>query len=428
VEVDGQYRRLVNTAAPDRHLVVVGAGPAGLMAAEVAASAGVRVTVLEQMPSAGRKLLMAGRGGLNLTHSEDLERFLSRYGPARAALEPALRDFPPSALVAWAEGLGQSTFIGTSGRIFPKAMKASPLLRAWLARLDSLGVRVRTRHRLVGRTPDGTLDVEGPDGARLTMPADAMVLALGGASWPRLGSDGFWTRLLSAAGIDVQPLEPANCGVTIAWSPALADRHAGAPLKRIAMTCAGETHRGEAIITRQGLEGGVVYALSRAIRETLHRDGSAHLTIDLRPDLTIDALAGRLASARKGDSRSNMLRKAAQLSPSAIALLREAGGTEVPAEPQALATRIKSLPLTITGLADITHAISSAGGLAWHELDTHFMVKKMPGVFAAGEMIDWDAPTGGYLLQACMASGRAAGRGAVNYIGAGLSAGAPRDQ
>ena len=398
------------------HVVVVGAGPAGLMAAEVAASAGLRVTVVEQMPSAGRKLLMAGRGGLNLTHSEDIERFLDRYGPAQAALESAIRAFPPSALIAWAEGLGQPTFVGTSGRVFPRAMKASPLLRAWLARLDGLGVEIRTRHRLVALAPDRTLTLAGPDGAHVELQADAVVLALGGGSWSRLGADGRWVDILRAAGIDVRPLEPANSGVTIAWSSQLTDRYAGAPLKRIAMSCNGDIERGEAIITRTGLEGGVAYALSPVVREALLREGTAGLTLDLRPDLSLDALTGRLASARKGDSRSNVLRKAAHLSPAAIALLRDATANALPGDPAALAAQIKAVPLRVTALADISHAISSAGGIAWSEIDPHFMIGKLPGVFVAGEMIDWEAPTGGYLLQACFATGSAAGRGIVEYL------------
>ena len=305
--------------AEPRHIIVVGAGPAGLMAAEVAAAAGHRVTVVERMPSAGRKLLMAGRGGLNLTHSEDLEAFLARYGTTRPAVEAAIRAFPPSALIAWAESLGQPTFVGSSGRVFPRAMKASPLLRAWLARLEQAGVTLKTRHRLVAIAPDRTLTLEGPDGSRIDLRGDAVVLALGGGSWPRLGSDGRWTGLLAAAGIDVLPLQPSNGGVAITWSPQTAERFAGTPLKRIAVSCGTLTQRGEAIVTRTGLEGGAIYALSPALREALAHEATAPLLLDLRPDIEPDALATRIAAARKGNSRSNMLRKSAQLSPAAIA-------------------------------------------------------------------------------------------------------------
>jgi uncharacterized flavoprotein (TIGR03862 family) len=403
-------------------VVVVGAGPAGLMAAEVAAAAGHRVTVVERMPSAGRKLLMAGRGGLNLTHSEDIEPFLARYGPSRPAVEAAIRAFPPSALIAWAENLGQPTFIGSSGRVFPRAMKASPLLRAWLARLERAGVTLRTRHRLVAISPDRKLVLEGPDGARSDLRADAIVLALGGRSWPRLGSDGRWTDLLAALGVEVHPLQPSNGGIAIAWSPQTTDRFAGAPLKRLVVSCGPMTQRGEAIVTRTGLEGGAVYALSPALREALGSDATATLLLDLRPDIETDALATRIAGARKGDSRSNMLRKAAQLSPAAIAVLRDATGNDLPTDPTALAALIKSVPLQVTGLMDIEHAISSAGGIAGHEIDPHFMLRKLPGIFVAGEMIDWDAPTGGYLLQASLATGFAAGRGVAEYLGGGRGA------
>jgi uncharacterized flavoprotein (TIGR03862 family) len=402
--------------AQPRHVVVVGAGPAGLMAAEVAAAAGHRVTVVERMPSAGRKLLMAGRGGLNLTHSEDIEAFLARYGTTRPLVEPAIRDFPPSALIAWAETLGQPTFVGSSGRVFPRAMKASPLLRAWLTRLEAAGIVLRTRQRLVAMSPDRTLTLEGPDGTRTELSADAVVLAMGGASWPRLGSDGSWATLLAVAGIDVRPLQPSNVGVAITWSPQTAERFAGTPLKRIAVSCGPATARGEAILTRTGLEGGAVYALSPALREALDRDGIARLMLDLRPDIAADALATRLAGARKGDSLSNKLRKAAQLSPAAIAILRDATGNKLPTDHAALAALVKAVPLSVTGLMGLDRAISTAGGIAAGEIDPHFMLKKLPGVFVAGEMIDWDAPTGGYLLQASLATGFAAGHGAGDYL------------
>lgn len=397
-------------------VLVVGAGPAGLMAAETVASAGYNVTIIEQMPSAGRKLLMAGRGGLNLTHSEPLETFLGRYGTAREVLEPAIRAFPPEALVAWAEALGQETFVGTSGRIFPRAMKASPLLRAWLGRLSDLGVELRLRHRFIELSPAGGVVVAEAEGGRMEMRADAVILALGGASWPRLGSDGHWTALLEEMGIGIAPLEAANCGVAIHWSSTLVERHAGAPLKRIAVSCGGATSRGEAIVTSAGLEGGVIYALSTAVRDALRLHGTASLLIDLRPDISAEALAGRLASARKGDTQTNILRKAARLSPAGVAVLREAVANRLPSEPAVLASLIKAVPLVVTGLGTIETAISTAGGISWREIDTNFMLKKRPGIFCAGEMVDWEAPTGGYLLQACFATGKAAGRGALAHL------------
>ncbi len=397
-------------------VVVVGAGPAGLMAAEAVAAAGHPVTVIEQMPSAGRKLLMAGRGGLNLTHSEPIENFLDRYGDARAALESAVRAFPPEALVRWAEALGQKTFVGTSGRIFPRAMKASPLLRAWLGRLADLGVEIRLRHRLVDFLPTGGIVLADAAGERVEIRAEAVILALGGASWPRLGSDGHWTALLGAKGVDVVPMEAANSGVAIGWGRTLVERYAGAPLKRIAVSCGGATSRGEAIVTSSGLEGGAIYALSTALRTALREHASAALSIDLRPDISPEALAERLASARKGDTQSNILRKAGRLSPAAVAVLREGVANRLPVEPAALASLIKAVPLVVTGIGAIESAISTAGGLSWQEIHANFMLKKLPGIFCAGEMLDWEAPTGGYLLQACFATGKAAGRGVLAHL------------
>lgn len=389
-------------------VVVVGGGPAGLMAADVLSAAGVRVTIFDRMPSLGRKLLIAGRGGLNLTHSEDLERFLDRYGAARGRLEPLIRAFPPEALRAFAAELGQDTFVGTSGRVFPKAMKASPLLRAWLRRLAGRGVAVRLRHRLVegeGRQ----LVFEGPDGGRVEVQADAVVLAVGGASWPRLGSDGGWAAWLQAKGVAVTPLTPANCGVRIAWSPHLLARAEGRPLKRIALAVGAATVRGEAVITRTGLEGGAVYAMTPAIRAAL-RDGPATLAVDLLPDLAPDDLVRRLSRPRAKQSAATWLRKVTGLAPGAIALLHEGGGRALPAEPAALAALIKAVPLAATGLAGLERAISTAGGVALAGLDDHLMLEACPGWFVAGEMLDWEAPTGGYLLQACFSTAVMAAR------------------
>ena len=391
-------------------MLVIGAGPAGLMAAEAAAEAGASVTVLDHMPSPARKLLIAGRGGLNLTHSESLERFLGRYGAARTRLEPFIRAFSPEALIAWCEGLGQQTFVGSSGRIFPKAMKASPLLRAWLARLAALGVDLRARHRWRGFAGDGALRFEAPDGEALLRPA-ATVLALGGASWPRLGSDGTWPALLP--GCEIAPLRPANMGFTVAWSDHLRARFAGAPLKRIALTFEGVTLRGEAVITEQGVEGGAVYALSAPLREAIAAHGEATLLLDLRPDIPLADLRRRLGDRPAALSLSNHLRRAGGLAPVAVALVQEAlhGG----APRNDLAALVKALPLRLTAPFPIARAISSAGGLAWSEVDETLMLRRHPGLFACGEMLDWEAPTGGYLLQACFATGRAAGRAAASW-------------
>ncbi|GLK76576.1 NAD(FAD)-utilizing dehydrogenase [Methylopila jiangsuensis] len=392
---------------------VVGAGPAGLMAAERLAARGFNVTVYDRMPSPARKFLLAGRGGLNLTHSEPLERLLERYGPARSTLEPAIRVFSSEWLIDWCQGLGIETFVGTSGRVFPKALKASPLLRAWLRRLETQGVRFGLRRRWTGWTPDGALVFEGPDGPETARPA-ATVLALGGASWPRLGADGAWTGPLDAAGVALTPLRPANCGFLVPWSEALAGRFAGEPLKRAALSFEGVTVRGEAMITADGIEGGLIYALSARLRDAIARSGTARPTLDLRPDLSPDQLAAKLAAPRGTRSLSTHLRKAAGLSPVAVALLREAGPP--PAEAEALARRIKALPLTFTAPKGIERAISTAGGVALPELDGAFMLRGRPGVFLAGEMLDWEAPTGGYLLQACFATGAAAGDGAADWL------------
>ncbi|MFE1599955.1 NAD(P)/FAD-dependent oxidoreductase [Methylobacterium sp. ID0610] len=406
---------MAQTGGAGRRAAVIGAGPAGLFAAEILARAGVAVTVVERMPSPARKLLIAGRGGLNLTHSEPLERFLARYHPPGGPVAAAIRAFPPEALRAWCEGLGQETFVGSSGRVFPTAFKASPLLRAWLARLDSLGVALRTRTRWLGWEEDGSLRLAGPDGGS-SLRADVTVLALGGASWPRLGSDGAWAPLLAAEGVAVLPLLPANAGFAAAWTPVFAERFAGTPLKRIALSTGPHHARGEAVVTATGIEGGAVYALSRPLREAVLGDGAAMLTIDLRPDLDHATLARRLATARPGQSRATTLRKAAALSPVAAGLLREAAGRDLPTEPQALATLIKAAPLRLTGLQPIDRAISSAGGVALPEIDARFMLRRRPGAFLAGEMLDWEAPTGGYLLQASFATGRAAAEGALAWL------------
>lgn len=389
---------------------MIGGGPAGLMAAETLAASGAAVTVYDHMPSLGRKFLMAGRGGLNLTHSEPFDAFLSRYGAAAGRLEPVLRAFPPEALRAWAEGLGQETFVGSSGRVFPRAMKASPLLRAWLARLAGQGVQVRTRHEWLGWGEDGALRFRSAEGETLSVAPDVTILALGGASWARLGSDGSWAGHLAARGVTLAPFAPSNGGFVVEWSEPFRDRFAGAPLKAVALTHAGRTVRGEAVVARYGLEGGAVYALSADLRGAL----PTTLEIDLRPDRKAGQLTDRLARDRGGQSLSNFLRKAVGLSPLEINLLREGHGHSLPDSPRGLAEAIKRTPLILTGTAPLDRAISTAGGVAISELAEDLMLRALPGVYAVGEMLDWEAPTGGYLLQACFASGRAAALGALS--------------
>ncbi|WP_420971748.1 TIGR03862 family flavoprotein [Bradyrhizobium sp. B120] len=389
------------------------------MAAETLAAGGAQVTVYDAMPSAGRKFLMAGRGGLNLTHSEPLPDFLARYREAMQHLKPVVEAFPPDALRAWSAALGQPTFIGTSGRVFPKVFKASPLLRAWLRRLDAAGVAFAFRHRWIGWDDSGGLLFATPDGPRVVN-ADASVLALGGASWPRLGSDGTWTVTVAAKGIAVAPMRPANSGFTVAWSDVFRDRFEGQPLKGIALTIGPHTVRGEAVVTRAGIEGGAIYALSAELREAVLGIGQATLTIALRPDLDAAALTTRLSGTRGKQSFANFLRKAAQLSPVGIGLMQEttiASGRPLASfSPAELAQLINAIPVQLTGVAPIDRAISTAGGIAFSELDAYFMLRKLPGVFAAGEMLDWEAPTGGYLLQASFATGLAAGKGALRWL------------
>jgi uncharacterized flavoprotein (TIGR03862 family) len=390
------------------------------MAAEVLAGGGASVTVYDSMPSAGRKFLMAGRGGLNLTHSEPLPEFLKRYGSAEAGLAPAISVFTPTALRDWSEALGQPTFVGSSGRVFPQAFKASPLLRAWLRRLDENGVRFAFRHRWTGWDDDGRLTFQTPDGPK-SIASTATVFALGGASWPRLGSDGAWFAPFAAKGISIAPLRPANSGFTISWSEIFKTRFEGQPLKGVALSFAARSVRGEAMVTRAGIEGGGIYALSSVLREAVIADGKATLHVALRPDLNAGELTTKLAASRGKQSFSNFLRKAIHLSPVAIGLLQEVAVAEglqlASLPPEKLAVLINAVPVTLNGVAPIVRAISSAGGIAFDEVDGAFMLKRMPGTFVAGEMLDWEAPTGGYLLQASFATGAAAGEGALRYLG-----------
>lgn len=405
------------TGGPD--VAVVGAGPAGLFAAERLAAAGAKVTVFDHMASPARKLLLAGRGGLNLTHSEPRQAFLSRYGELPPPLRAALDGFPPSALRSWAEGLGQQTFVGSSGRVFPVAFKASPLVRAWLARLSGLGVTLAMRHRFVGFGPDGALAMTGPAGP-LTVRAGAVLLALGGASWPRMGSDGGWVDILRGQGVAIADLKPSNMGIEIGWTDEFRERFAGQPLKQLALALDGRTSRGEAVITAHGLEGGAVYALSATIREVLAAAGTAVLHLDLRPDSTVASLRARLERARAKDSLSAILKKQLSLSPQAVGLLREATGGKIPREAGALAALVKAVPLVASAVRPIDRAISTAGGIRFDAVGEGFELRTLPGVFVAGEMLDWEAPTGGYLLQAAFASAEAAAGAMAGRLGLAL--------
>jgi len=378
-------------------IAIIGAGPAGLMAAEVLSASGVRVDLYDRMPSVARKFLMAGRGGLNLTHSEPFERFVQRYGKAAPHLRPALDAFPPKALRDWADGLGAETFTGTSGRVFPKAMKASPLLRAWLARLQAQGVTLHSRHDWLGWDA-GQLVFAAPIG-RLYVKPDATLLALGGASWPRLGGDGGWAGLLTARGVEVAGLQPANAGFQVAWSEPFTARFAGTPLKNIALRIQGRDVKGEVMLTRYGLEGGAVYALGAPLRDAIARDGHASLILDLRPDLNAGQVLSKLGRASVKDSLSNRLRKTLNLTPAAIALMHETRATDV-----------KAVPVRLTAMQGLDRAISTAGGIRLDAITPEYELKALPGVYAIGEMLDWEAPTGGYLLQACFSTAVAAAR------------------
>lgn len=404
---------------------VIGGGPAGLMAAEVMARAGVAVTVYERMPSPGRKFLLAGHGGLNLTHSEDRARFVSRYGGSAAKIAPMLEAFGPEDLRAWCADLGEETFVGSSGRVFPQAFRATPLFRAWLARLDALGVHMERRTFWSGWTDSpttagssGAVLLTDADGRVSEVAADAVIFALGGASWPHLGADGGWVGPFTERGVEVTPLRAANVGVRVDWSEIFAERFAGSPLKNVALTVRGSggaSARGDAMLTQTGIEGGPVYASGAALRAALDT-GRCVLEVDLRPDLTMADLTERLRRRRPKDSASTWLRRAISLDPASIGLLREAGGGTLPSDADAVATLVKAVPVTITGAMPIDRAISTAGGIAWSEVDECLMLRRMPGTFVAGEMLDWEAPTGGYLLQASFSMGVAAARGALEWL------------
>jgi uncharacterized flavoprotein (TIGR03862 family) len=400
---------------PSKHITIIGAGPSGLMAAEICANAGLNVTVYDRMRAPARKFLMAGRGGLNLTHSEDLECFIKRYGDAAPRLASCIEHFPPTTLRAWCEGLGIETFIGSSGRIFPTTFKASPLLRAWLQRLDKMNVRFALRHDWRGWDDVGALLFNDAEDKKISVTPDATLLALGGASWPRLGADGGWVNFLKEKNISVSPLRPANCGFAVDWTPHFIERFEGHPLKTIALSFANVTVQGEMMITKHGVEGGAIYAHSSALREAIAQDGTANPTLDLRKDISADDLTRRLQAGRGSQSLSTFLKKAAGLSPLAIGLIQEASRAHaMPIETAAqLSHIIKHLPLRLTAPFPIDRAISSAGGIMWDEIDEHYGLKKIPRVFIAGEMLDWEAPTGGYLLQGCFSTAVAAARGVI---------------
>ena len=399
-------------ATLERHVAVVGGGPAGLFAAERLAAAGVRVTVYELRRSAGRTLLLAGRSGLNLTHDDAPDLLCERVTDSTGLVHVALRDFGVAELRAWADGLDANTFVGSSGRVFPAAMRGAPLVRAWLARLAELGVDIRTGHRWLGWSEGGHLMFDGPAGP-IGVEADATVLALGGASWPRVGSDGSWVPLLEARGVAVEPLRPANCGMCVDWSAVLLDRHEGSPLKGVRVTAAGRSATGDLTITRSGLEGTPVYTVASAFGA---HTGAGEIRIDLQPDRTVDEVAVHLATKRRPkDSISTWLRRAG-VQAAAVDLLRDVTGNAIPADPEALAQLLKSVPLPVAGLAPMDRAISSAGGVRLDQITDGFMLNELPGVFVAGEMLDWDAPTGGYLLQTCFSTGAAAADGVLRWL------------
>jgi len=408
-------RRMIPPEEQQQAVAVVGGGPAGLMAAEMLAAAGHAVDVYDGMPSVGRKFLLAGKGGLNLTHSEPFERFVARYAARAPVLQPLLQAFGADALRAWAAALGVETFVGSSGRVFPKDLKAAPLLRAWLHRLRGQGVSFHMRHRWLGFDAAGALRFAAPAGEFGLRPA-ATVLALGGASWPQLGSDGAWAPLLAARGVDVAPLQPSNCGFDVGWSEHFASRHAGQALKGVAISFEGWQQAGEFVVTAGGVEGSLVYAASALLRERIASDGEAVFQLDLLPQRSVEWVAAELAHPRGPRSLSTHLKTRLKLDGAKAGLLWETVPKDVQADPARLAAAIKALPIRVQAPRPIAEAISTAGGVRFEALDAGLMLRALPGVFCAGEMLDWEAPTGGYLLTACFASGRAAGQGAADWL------------
>ncbi|SDG64075.1 hypothetical protein SAMN04490204_5079 [Pseudomonas thivervalensis] len=399
------------------NVAIIGGGPAGLMAAEVLSQAGLQVDLYDGMPSVGRKFLLAGVGGMNITHSEAFPAFLSRYGERAANIAPLLRAFGANELCEWIHGLGIDTFVGSSGRVFPTDMKAAPLLRAWLKRLRDAGVAIHTRHRWLGWNPDGSLRIASPEGEKTLRP-DATLLALGGGSWSRLGSDGAWMLALEQRGVTLAPLQPSNCGFEVeAWSDLMISKFAGAPLKNIAIGLNDDVPRlGECVITATGLEGSLVYARSAPVREAINQHGSATILLDLLPGRPVDKIQQALSKSRGSRSMAKHLHSQLGIDGVKAALLRELTPAECFTDPARLAQAIKALPVTLVKPRPLDEAISSAGGVTFEALDERLMLKHLPGVFCAGEMLDWEAPTGGYLLTACFASGRAAGLGILEFL------------
>ncbi|MBK3868507.1 TIGR03862 family flavoprotein [Pseudomonas stutzeri] len=406
--------------APSFHVAIIGGGPAGLMAAEVLSQAGVAVDLFDAMPSLGRKFLLAGVGGMNITHAEDYPAFVSRYAERAGEMRPLLDAFSPGALREWIHGLGIDTFIGSSGRVFPTDMKAAPLLRAWLRRLRERGAQLHTRQRWLGWDEQGALRIGGPQGD-YSLQADATLLALGGGSWARLGSDGAWVPLLQNRGITIAPLQPANCGFEVeGWSAHLRDKFAGAPLKTVSLALPGEAPRkGEFVLTATGIEGSLVYALSAPIRKTINRDGAATVLLDLLPDRSAAQIADALARPRGSQSMAKHLHRQLKLDGAKAALLRELTDAATFQDPQTLAAAIKALPIRLQRPRPLDEAISSAGGVPFEAFDDNLMLRQLPGVFCAGEMLDWEAPTGGYLLTACFATGKAAAEGMLRWLKSG---------
>ncbi|WP_175645493.1 TIGR03862 family flavoprotein [Pseudomonas sp. KK4] len=405
-----------STSSPSR-VAIIGGGPAGLMAAEVLSQAGIKVDLYDGMPSVGRKFLLAGVGGMNITHSEAYPAFLSRYAERAPQIAPLLRAFGADALCQWIHTLGIDTFIGSSGRVFPTDMKAAPLLRAWLKRLRDSGVVIHTRHRWLGWDAQGDLLIHSPDGEK-TVQADATLLALGGGSWARLGSDGAWMLPLEQRSVGLAPLQPSNCGFEVqAWSDLMVSKFAGAPLKNIAIGLNDDLPRlGECVITATGIEGSLIYALSAPIREAINQQGSATIHIDLLPGRPVDKIQAALSKPRGSRSMAKHLHSQLGIDGVKAALLRELTDAETFTDMTRLAQAIKALPLTLVKTRPLDEAISSAGGVLFEAMDERLMLKSLPGVFCAGEMLDWEAPTGGYLLTACFASGRAAGLGIIEWL------------
>ena len=396
-------------------VAIIGGGPAGLMAAEVLRQHGAKVDVYDSMSSVGRKFLLAGKGGLNLTHSEAFEQFVSRYGKRRAQIEPLLKNFGPDELRQWASGLGIETFVGTSGRVFPVGMKASLLLRAWLKRLSDTGVDFHLRHRWVGWNEDKSLKFEAPEGIKI-IKADAVILALGGGSWARLGSDGAWVNLLDQAGVKVEALKPSNCGFDVAWSPHFKEKFEGQPLKSVVLSFELFRQQGEFIVTKNGVQGSLVYAASALIRDEIEAKGKAVITLDMAPDRSLEWLIEKLSKPRGSRSMASHLEKTVGIKGVKVGLLHEFMPKEEFSSIEKLAAFIKRLPISLIAARPLDEAISSAGGVTFESLDENLMLRELPGVFCAGEMLDWEAPTGGYLLTACFASGRAAGLGVMKWM------------